>query len=86
MTTAEIRSTAFGRVLARFMEAKGIPTEQVEALAERSGVSPGRLLAREVGKTGGHVGYLHGQAGKLGLSEPEKARLAVAYVFGQDAA
>lgn len=88
MTTAEIRSTAFGRVLARFMEAKGIPAEpkQVEALAERSGLSPGRLLAREVGKTGGHVGYLHGLAGKLGLSEPEKARLAVAYVFGQDAA
>jgi hypothetical protein len=40
MTTAEIRSTAFGRALTTFMEASGIPAEpkQVEALAARSGL------------------------------------------------
>jgi hypothetical protein len=37
------------------------------------------------GQTTAHIGRLHGLAGELGLSEPEKVRLAVAYVFGRDA-
>ena len=81
--------TVFGEVLAELMEERGLePTPaQIIALGERSGLD-GQELLRDVqrGMTEGRRARqkLTGVAGELGLSEPEKARLAVAYAFEDD--
>jgi hypothetical protein len=81
--TTETRSV-FGEVLAELMEARGIPAteEEIVALGERSGLDGKRLL-RDTTEVRGRRRRqnLTGLADELGLTEPEKARLAVAYVF-----
>ena len=77
--------TVFGEVLGEFMERCGLePTPaQIVALGERSGLD-GKELLRDVTRSTGRRAARQpftGLADELGLSEPEKARLAVAYTF-----
>jgi hypothetical protein len=84
MTEQRIEATAFGRVLREFMEARDLEAtpEEIAALGERSGLS-GKELLRDTTEVSGRRRRqnLTALADELGLTEPEKARLAVAYVF-----
>jgi hypothetical protein len=81
--TTETR-TVFGRVLGEFMEARELEAtpEEIVALGERSGLD-GTELLRDVTEVRSRRRRqnLTGLADELGLTEPEKARLAVAYTF-----
>jgi hypothetical protein len=79
--------TVFGEVLAELMEERGLePTPaQIIALGERSGLD-GQDLLRDVQRgitRGGRRARkkLTGLADELGLTEPEKVRIALAYTF-----
>jgi hypothetical protein len=79
-----INATAFGQVLVGLMESRGISPEpeQFHALAERSGLDTSALLTRmTVGWI--DVGALGGLAEELGLSEPEKLKLAYAHAYDE---
>jgi hypothetical protein len=86
METTDTRATAFGRVLSRLMEARGIPAEpeEIRALAERSGFDGDAFLALATSEDAPDVGHLSGLAREMGLTEPERVALAEAYVFGRD--
>jgi hypothetical protein len=81
-----IRGSAFGRVLAGFMEAKGLPVdeEHVRGLAEKGGLDPEALLSRVTGESMEHAGSMSGVVRELGLTQPEMATLAVAYALEQE--
>jgi hypothetical protein len=85
MPTAERRSTVFGDVLAEFMEARGLEAtpEEVVRLGYCARLD-GKELLRDVqqgipGRRGRQK--LTGLADELDLTEPQKARLALAYTF-----
>ena len=83
-TTTE--GTAFGRVLGRIMEARGIPAEpaEVRALGERAGFDGEQFRALATTDPGVDLGGpLNGLADELGLAAEEKSRLAWAYVYGR---
>jgi len=88
METTDTRATAFGRVLGRLMEARGIPAEPqaIRALAERCGHDGGRFLARVADGSGPDLGDLGALAVELGLSEREMTGLALAYAFEEEPA
>jgi hypothetical protein len=80
--------TVFGEVVAEFMERRGLEAtpEQIVALGERSGLDGDELLYDVRNDLGDRRGRqrLAGLAEVLRLSDPEKERLALAYVFERD--
>jgi hypothetical protein len=86
MTEQTIDATAFGRVLGELMESRGISPEREEiaTLAERAGRDPRKLIARIADHKRTFPSHLNGIARELSLTEPEKTRLSLAYVFEQE--
>jgi hypothetical protein len=87
MEQTAINATVFGAVLGELMESRGISPEpqEVRALAERSGLDPDALLTRVRERWPDEpLQALCGIDLALGLTEPEKARIAVAYVYDRD--
>ncbi len=84
MTEQTTERTAFGRVLSRIMEARGMaPTpEEIRALAERAGLDAEKFVATATSDPRALSGPLTGLDAELGLSEREMWALADAYVFG----
>ncbi len=80
--TTETRS-AFGEVLAKLMEKRGIPATPANMfeLAAEAGLDPGEFMARVAGSMDAQVGPLTALADVLELDTPEKEALAVAYTF-----
>ncbi len=88
METTDTRATAFGRVVAALMEARGIPAEpeEIRALAERAGFDGEDFLARVASGDGPLLGDLGGLDDEMGLSQLERDALAMAYTFEKDLA
>ncbi len=84
MTEQTAERTAFGRVLARIMEARGMtPTpEAIRDLAERSGLDAEKFVATATSDPRALEGPLTGLDDELGLSRREMQALSDAYVFG----
>ena len=84
MTEQETERTAFGRVLGRIMEARGMATDPgaIRALAQRSGLDAEKFLARATSDLRADLGPLTGLDDELGLSRREMQALANAYIFG----
>ncbi len=82
--TTETRS-AFGEVLAKLMEKRGIPPTpgNMFGLAADAGLDPGEFMTRVAGSMDAHAGSLAGLADVLELDTPEKEALAVAYAYEQ---
>ena len=80
--TTETRS-AFGEVLAKLMEKRGIPPTpgNMFGLAADAGLDPGEIMARVAGSMDAYAGSLTSLADVLELDTPEKEALAVAYTF-----
>ncbi len=85
MKYPEMRSTAFGEVLAELMEARDIPVTpfNVGERAEDAGLDGWKVLDRMTDAAAEWPGYLDGLADSLGLSEAERMELAFAYTYGQ---
>jgi hypothetical protein len=79
----ELRGTIFGQVLAELLEERGLEVTpfKVGKLAEEAGLDGWKVINRMADAGQEDAGYLGGLAGELGLSEPEKIRLAFAYTF-----
>ena len=79
----EMRNTVFGEVLAEFLEKREIAVTPatVGLLAEEAGLDGWKVINRMADAENESPGYLDGLADELGLSEPEKMRLAFAYSF-----
>ena len=75
--------TAFGRVLGRVMEARGLATDEkaIRALAERSGLDAEKFVARATNSPLTDLGPLTGLDEELGLSQREMDALAHSYIF-----
>jgi hypothetical protein len=80
------RGSVFALVLGRFMEARDIPVlpESFDELARKSGLDGPTFRARLAGDMEADPGNLTPLADVLGLSEPEKLSLALAYVFERE--
>ena len=80
----ETRS-AFGEVLAKLMEKRGIaPTPgNMFELAADAGLDPGEFMTRVAGSMDAHAGSLTGLADLLEFDTPEKEALAIAYTYEQ---
>jgi hypothetical protein len=82
-----IEATAFGRVLGEFMQRSGLAVtpEEVVALGDRSGLDGDELLHDVLSDLAHRHGWqtLKGLDDELRLSDPDKARLAIAYTFEQ---
>lgn len=78
--------SVFALVLGRFMEARGMSADldSMVSVVERSGLDPKVFRARLAGDLQVKHPPLSGLADELGLSEPEKGALAVAYVFEKE--
>jgi hypothetical protein len=75
----EMRSTAFGEVLAELLEARGL---EVSPFAVGKLAEDGWKLINRMADAGAEgTGYLEGLAATLGLSVSEKIQLAFAYTF-----
>ena len=83
MEHPEMRTTAFGEVLAELLQKREIPVTpfQVGKLAEDAGCDGFALLERMTNPDAENFGHLIGLAAALQLTEPEKVRLALAYTF-----
>jgi hypothetical protein len=79
----EMRSTAFGEVLAELLEARGLEVSPfaVGKLAEEAELDGWKLINRMADAGAEGTGYLEGLAATLGLSVSEKIQLAFAYTF-----
>ena len=80
----EMRNTVFGEVLAELLQERGreVTPFAVGKLAEEAGLEGWAVINRMAhANDDEYVGPFNGLAGKLGLSEPEKMELAVAYLF-----
>lgn len=88
-TTAEtttLDGSVFARVLARLMEARGIPAGEEHALglAERSGLERDVFRARLYAEPDANPGDLYGLARELRLSSGEMRTLAYAYAYERE--
>ncbi len=79
----EMRNTVFGEVLAELLEARGLPVTPfaVGKLAEDAGLNGWEVINRMASADAPFVEHLERFADALGLSAPEKMRLALAYTF-----
>ncbi len=83
MENPEMRNTRFGEVLAELLEARGLEVTpfQVGKLAEDAGLDGWAVLERMTNPDAENFGHLIGLADALQLTEPEKVKLALAYIF-----
>jgi hypothetical protein len=83
----EMRSTAFGQVLARLLEKRGmqIMPFAVGKLAEEAGITGWEVIKRMASADAEYAGPLGDLAETLELSEPERDELASAYALERPA-
>src|SRR5215218_6272726 len=84
----EMRNTVFGEVLASLLQARGLEVTPfaVGALAAEAGLDGWKVINRMADADNPPPGHLIGLAARLGLTETEKMKLALAYSLEERAA
>jgi hypothetical protein len=83
----QLTNTVFGEVLASQLEARGLEVTpfKVGLLAEEAGLDGWKVINRMAAADNPSPGDLRALVERLGLTEPERDTLALAYAFEQRA-